>query len=306
MFYRILAAPPGYPPDQKYAVAAYETLEYSSSVGGIRKPDSTRLVATLEEARGLLPANARRLAFEPQDQFLELWKSAMTEEQWLCCTKPAMMLELLSESTIAVERKLRLFAAACCRRVWHLLDATARTLVEISERLADGEANQAELWSAIWASRGNANLTARTAADNAAVGAWRPAVALLTFLWGHPLDSTSPASSAASALEQAAAERAVAGLLCCVFGPLPFREPRFDPHWQTPTVLSLAQAAYEERIVPDPSGPGWLTLDPVRLLILADALGDAGADVPEIIGHLRSPGPHIRGCWCVDSMRDRS
>ena len=37
-----------------------------------------------------------------------------------------------------------------------------------------------------------------------------------------------------------------------------------------------------------------------RLPILADALEDAGCDDEAILGHLRSHGPHVRGCWAVD------
>src|SRR5262249_5804004 len=46
---------------------------------------------------------------------------AMTEAEWLNCTNPRTMLEFLKGR--ARERKLRLFACACCRRVWHLMDA---------------------------------------------------------------------------------------------------------------------------------------------------------------------------------------
>jgi hypothetical protein len=34
--------------------------------------------------------------------------------------------------------------------------------------------------------------------------------------------------------------------------------------------------------------------------LLADALEDAGCSDPELLGHLRGPGPHARGCWAVD------
>jgi hypothetical protein len=40
--------------------------------------------------------------------------------------------------------------------------------------------------------------------------------------------------------------------------------------------------------------------DPACLARLADALEDAGCTDPELLGHLRSPGPHVRGCWAVD------
>jgi hypothetical protein len=76
----------------------------------------------------------------------------------------------------------------------------------------------------------------------------------------------------------------------------PFRPVALDPAWRTPTVTALATAAYDERILP--AG----TLEPDRLAILADAFEDAGCDNADILGHLRSPGPHVRGCFVVDLL----
>jgi hypothetical protein len=33
---------------------------------------------------------------------------------------------------------------------------------------------------------------------------------------------------------------------------------------------------------------------------LADCLEDAGCSDAEVLGHLRSAGPHVRGCWALD------
>ena len=77
-----------------------------------------------------------------------------------------------------------------------------------------------------------------------------------------------------------------------IFGN-PFRPVALDSGWKSSTVLTLAQAAYDERALP--SGH----LDNARLGILSDALEEAGA-AGEILAHLRSPGPHVRGCWAVD------
>ena len=55
MFYRILKAPPGYPPEQQYQVVAYETLAYDSPKFWVTKEDGGNAVATLEEARRMIP-----------------------------------------------------------------------------------------------------------------------------------------------------------------------------------------------------------------------------------------------------------
>ena len=46
-------------------------------------------------------------------------------------------------------------------------------------------------------------------------------------------------------------------------------------------------------------------LDVTRLAILADALEDAGCTDEVILNHLRSPGPHIRGCFVLDLLLDK-
>src|SRR5262245_43853036 len=44
----------------------------------------------------------------------------MTETEWLGSTDPAPMLHFLSEQQVS-ERKMRLLACACCRRIWQML-----------------------------------------------------------------------------------------------------------------------------------------------------------------------------------------
>jgi hypothetical protein len=78
-----------------------------------------------------------------------------------------------------------------------------------------------------------------------------------------------------------------------IFGN-PSQPGAFDLSWRTPMLPSLAQAAYKERELP--SGH----LDNARLAVLADALEESGCSEEAILSHLRSSGPHVRGCWALD------
>jgi hypothetical protein len=48
------------------------------------------------------------------------------------------------------------------------------------------------------------------------------------------------------------------------------------------------------------------TFEPVRLHLFADALEDSGCTDAELLGHLRGPGPHVRGCWAEDLVPGKS
>ena len=212
----------------------------------------------------------------------------MTEEEWDRCPDPDAMLEFLSGK--ASERKLRLFACACARAVWDLLeDERAQEAVEVGERYADGLIAAAELraasenaWAAVDGCPSEANYSAQSAVEvsthDAAVDGARHA-----FQDGMPLKDQCQ-------------------LLRCIFGD-PFRPVEVEPAWLAwhgGAVVRLAQAVYEERALP--SGH----LDAARLAVLADMLEEAGATDPELLGHLRSPGPHARGCAAVDALLGRA
>lgn len=86
----------------------------------------------------------------------------MTEAEWLTSTDPQRMIEEIRErggvpfsgnrpplpATLCrplSDRKLRLFACACCRQVWdQLADSRSRKAVEVAERYADGLATDGE------------------------------------------------------------------------------------------------------------------------------------------------------------------
>src|SRR5215472_1627652 len=68
---------------------------------------------------------------------------AMDEAAWLACSKPAAMLVFFQGRPR--DRKLRLFACACLRRLWRLLvDERSRAAVEAAERYAEGLVNHEE------------------------------------------------------------------------------------------------------------------------------------------------------------------
>jgi hypothetical protein len=241
------------------------------------------------------------------------------------------MLTFLRAGGRLSERKARLFAAACCRRIWHLLtDERSRRAVETLERYREGLAGAEELAAAAQAAQEVAEDQESTG-NPCAAGAAANAVQadLPSDLRGHeedegeelPGDSISDAQDAAFASawatgyaigharhpEESAdawfaatnAEEAVqARLLRDILGD-PFRSPPpLAPsvfQWHAGTVVRLARAAYEER--ESPSG----YLDPQRLAVLSDALEEAGAD-PELVAHLRGPGPHVRGCHILDLL----
>src|SRR4051812_17546871 len=104
----------------------------------------------------------------------------MTEHEWLTAIDPRPLLEYLRYR--ASNRKLRLFACACCRRIWHLLtDARSRRAVEVTERWADGAPGPNERRSVAgveWAAQEVIVDNARgPSAVRLAIGAARSAVA---------------------------------------------------------------------------------------------------------------------------------
>src|SRR5262245_28414862 len=76
----------------------------------------------------------------------------MTEGEWVASRDPEAMLRFLRGKVS--ERKLRLFACACCRRVWSLMtDERSRNGVMVRERYEEGDATSDEVESAADAAR---------------------------------------------------------------------------------------------------------------------------------------------------------
>jgi hypothetical protein len=233
----------------------------------------------------------------------------MTEAEWLACDDPRRMAAFLEGK--ASDRKLQLLAAAVCRHTWaSLTDERSRWAVEVAERNADGQATEEELDIAF---------------QDATRAYYEPMIAdvrrpfhgrelTLDQARRHfPIYATRPGSllgGVQRAVSEALIHRLVPdeGRRRCdafreVFGLLLLRPAALDPSWwagSSGAVVKLAQAAYDQRLLP------WGELDHGRLAVLADALEESGCDNQEMLGHLRGPGPHVRGCWVIDLLLGKS
>jgi hypothetical protein len=241
----------------------------------------------------------------------------VTENDWNGCTDPMPMLEFLREK--ASDRKLRLFACACCRRIWHLLtDERSRQGVEIAEGFAEGAVTVEKLSEALglaWRAYHDFERTWIDSPDTASDVAFQAtmtaaqAVGWVTqeedprLLEGDNLSrierifpvatETARYASRAASLETGNSnhpeQKAQAALLRDIFGP-PFICPlSIDVTWQTGTVVALSQAIYDDRAFD-------------RIPVLGDALEEAGCTNQHILDHCRVLGPHVRGCWLIDSL----
>jgi hypothetical protein len=226
----------------------------------------------------------------------------MTEQEWLSSEDPSRMLFALTSEAPGPrqgrarpsDRKLRLFVAAGLAVV--LPESTLRPQVEA---MADD-----------------------------------PSIPPDRRWWPTDADPADGARCVATATRRPGSMKRLAALLRDIVGN-PFRPVTLPPaehswfdgteirttpvlsrhRFATPAVLSLARAAYEEREghwertpLRGISTQKWVdhgTLDGARLAVLSDALEEAGCDSADLLSHLRSPGPHVRGMWSLDLILGR-
>jgi hypothetical protein len=172
----------------------------------------------------------------------------------------------------ATARKLRLFCCARFRQDGHLIRSRQPLrAVQLGEELADERIGSAQVRDF--------------------VGFWNPWLPL----------APDAGEAALAVLEEVPWCELPGGseILAEVFGT---GEPlAFEPAWRTPDVLHLARAVYHGERTPL-SG----RLERTGLLVLADALLDAGCSDPAILDHLRSRGRHVRGCAVLDLILGQS
>jgi hypothetical protein len=249
---------------------------------------------------------------KPVPQALE---GQMTEAEWLGCDDPETMLEFVQGKVS--ERKLQLFAVACCRRISHLLkDKRSQDVIEVLEQFAEGEVREGALSEAeeaagdVWHTAAFSESGFSHAETDASHAVWEAV--------RFPQDAVEAASRSSAlaatgwskthftqeyTMEQTRPyipqERHVqAALLRDLLGPLPFRDVRVPVSvlsWNDGCVVKLATAIYEER-----------EFTPKRMGVLADALEDAGLKDEEVVRHCRQEGAHVRGCWVVDLLLGKS
>jgi hypothetical protein len=147
------------------------------------------------------------------------------------------------------------------------------------------EARRAAMQAVFWATHPTKRSYAGSVADSAAA-----AVTYAAFPANDPWLFTPPADDP-DRWERTHRDECAAQMLLArdVVGN-PFRHvivKRSWLKWGDGTILNLARSIYDERAFD-------------RLAVLADALEDAGCDDAAILGHLRGPGPHVRGCWVLD------
>jgi hypothetical protein len=222
----------------------------------------------------------------------------MTEDDWNYSTEPQEMLEALRASGRATERRLRLFACACVRRFWDELDETKRRAVHAVERYADGLLSQDDVSAAYEA------FLPDLARTTSASGRGFFAGAAVSYLFADarvdPVAYAMDLSPWAAGADEsyAVAHTTQASYLRCIIGPALFRPlPPVAPAvlvWNGGMVGRLAAGVYEAR-----------DFTQGRLGVLADAAEEAGLDDADVLAHLRSPGPHVRGCHVIDLLLGR-
>jgi hypothetical protein len=219
----------------------------------------------------------------------------MTEAEWLACHNPPVMLEFLRGKVS--DRKLRLFACACCRFCLSAIsesgDPTIEAVIEATEWYAEG-------------------LVGEDLRQGAEELAWRvdfgtsydvPVNHALKAAASDVLSVSNAWALMAEYVERYASnDPRIPGIdklvdhghrmLHDIFGPLPFRSVTLEPSWlawKDGAIPKLAQGIHDDRAFG-------------RVARLADALLDAGCDSQDILSHCRRQGDHVWGCWPVDMI----
>jgi hypothetical protein len=263
----------------------------------------------------------------------------MMESEWLLCREPERMLSHVRGQV--GHRKLLLFACACCRRVWDLLEHELhRDAVAVAEAFADGEVGEDGLY------RIERALNEETSSEPRFLH-WLQATASESEKWelshSTPYDILSPKRLAqsligfdtrlwgAGVVSNASRLRALCALhretelkIKTNEAGAPDEEGFFEARLDEEEV---AQCDLLRDIMGNPFRPpvsrenliGAGNQSTVRLAgaiyksrefdrvsELGDALRQAGCTEPLLLEHCRTDTTHVRGCWVIDLVIGKS
>jgi hypothetical protein len=256
----------------------------------------------------------------------------MTEAEWLESAEPDKMLVRIRVRPS--HRKCRLFAVACCRRLWPLfVDERSRTAVEVAERHAEGKASDDELRAAAVAAGEAHREMFKVVGKTGSCIEWATeyAAASLPFQGARNVSwmAVSPRCLEVRRPQPGDADK-INFVPCAVTGRHGLRA-RLLGRWKvtqlTECVMTGAGYGVQAELLrcifgnpfrPAIVDPSWLTWNAGTVVqlaetiyaerrfgdlpVLADALEEAGCANEDILNHCRAPGEHARGCWVVDLL----
>jgi hypothetical protein len=199
-----------------------------------------------------------------------------TETDWQTATHPLWLLSRWHADPDY--RQTLLVTVAACRLVWDHLPGVCREWVALVERVADEDLDPNEI------NIEGVFVPVRDAFRERLVSIGSPSQRGLFDLVARLAEASWTFESSIGPDDAHGAP--LAQLVREVFGN-PFQEVLLRRSGLNRTIRAIAETIYAEQHFTD-------------LPILADALEEAEcADAP-ILEHLRSPGPHVRGCWALD------
>jgi hypothetical protein len=261
----------------------------------------------------------------------------LTEEDWRACTEVDELLRYLVKNDRISSRQARLFACACCRRIWPLItDEASRHAVEVAEKYADGLVTELELVEAFESAfntmyrpfrEGWSAVPPAFSAAAACAAAEHESAEEHYSPWDYFPYAERPLQLALAGARHAA-ERVRYTVCDLNVGPpanpagvySTEQSQALDTHRNAE---ALAQCHLLRDIVGNPFWPvaidtDWLAWNDgiVRRLaqriyderacelypILGNALEDAGCRDNTVLDHCRQSGGHARGCWLIDAL----
>ena len=226
----------------------------------------------------------------------------VNESAWQSYTRLFEMLPLVQQRIS--DRKRRLFAIACCRRLFDLFtDDRSRRTLEVAERYAEGLVTEEErLFAEDAALEAHVDVRKSRMSSEPVVPWSRQAelithaavlvVSVGTFYAEDAADYARLALAAAGSGWKMEEDEEIeqCRLLREVYGPI--SPVSVDPAWLAAndhTVMKMAQWICDKQAFDD-------------LPFLGDALEDAGCTETAILEHCRQNSAHVRGCWVVDLL----